>query len=101
MFASAIFTLDYCLYNFAARYQGQKKDLKFNIEQSSDRLLQWKAHVPKAINQERAKSEILDNLEKHQCLIVMDWAMKWLPERFCETQSEWFGEKGKSWHVLA
>ena len=54
-----------------------------------------------AINQERGKSEILDSLEKHQCLIVMDWAMKWLPKRFRETQSEWFGKKGISWHVSA
>ena len=27
--------------------------------------------------------------EKHQCLIVMDWAIKW------------FGKKGISWHVSA
>ena len=89
------------MYNFAPRYQGQKKDLELDIEQSSDRVLQWKAHVLRAINQERAKSKILDNLEKHQSLIVMDWAMKWLPKRFRETQSEWFGKKGRSWHVSA
>lgn len=95
------FNLDYCLCNFSPRYQEQKKDLEFDIEQSSDRVLQWKAHVLRAINQERAKSRILDNLEKHQCLIVMDWAMKWLPKRFRETQAEWFGKKGISWHVSA
>ena len=100
-FAGAILTLDYCLCNFAPRYQGQKKDLEFDIEQSSDRVLQWKAHVQRAINQERAKSNILDNLEKQQCLIFMDWAMKWLPKRFRETQSERFGKKGISWYVSA
>ena len=99
--AGAILTLDHCLCNFASRYQGQKKDLEFDIEQSSDRVLQWKAHLLRAINQERAKSKILANLEKHQCLIVMDWAMKWLPKRFRETQSEWFGKKSISWHVSA
>ena len=96
MFVGAISTLDYGLCNFSLRYQGQKKDLEFDIEQSSDRILQWKAHVLRAINQERAKSKILDNLEKHQCLIVMDWAMKYMPKRFRETQSEWFGKKGIS-----
>ena len=55
----------------------------------------------KTVNLERAISKILDNLEKHQCLIVMNWAMKWLPKRFRETQSEWFGKKGISWHVSA
>ena len=34
------FNLDYYLCNFAPRYQGQKKDLEFDIEQSSDRVLQ-------------------------------------------------------------
>ena len=58
-FAGAILTLDYCLCNFASRYQGQKKDLEFDIEQSSDCVLQWKAHLLRAINQERAKSKIL------------------------------------------
>ena len=55
----------------------------------------------RAINLERAKSKILNNLEKHQYLVVMDWAMKWLPKRFRETQSEWFGKKGISWRVSA
>ena len=92
-FTGAILTLNYCLCNFSPRYQGQKKDFEFDIEQSSDRVLQWKAHVLRAINQETAKSKILDNLEKHQCLIVMDWPVKWLPRRFRETQSEGFGKR--------
>ena len=29
----------------------------------------------------------------------MDWAMKFLPTSFRETQRDWFGKKGKSWHV--
>ena len=40
MFVGAISTLDYGLCNFSLRYQGQKKDLEFDIEQSSDRVLQ-------------------------------------------------------------
>ena len=99
-FAGGVLSLDY-LCSFAPKFQGQKKDFEFDIEQSSDRVLQWKAHVLRAINQEGAKSKILDNLEKLRCLIIMDWAMKWLPKRFRETQSEWFGEKGISWHVSA
>ena len=34
------FNLDYCLCNFAPRFQGHKKDLELDIEQSSDRVLQ-------------------------------------------------------------
>ena len=29
----------------------------------------------------------------------MDWAMKFLPASFRETERDWFGKKAKSWHV--
>ena len=29
----------------------------------------------------------------------MDWAMKFLPIGYRETQRDWFGKKGKSWLV--
>ena len=32
-------------------------------------------------------------------LITQDWAMKWLPQRYRETQADWFGKRGISWHV--
>ena len=79
--AGVILTLDYCLCNFAYRYQGQKKGLWFDIEQSSDRELQWKAHLLRAINQERAKSKILANLEKHPCLIAVSYTHLTLPTK--------------------
>ena len=59
------------------------------------------SHIVRAINQERAKIDILDNLTAQQVLVVMDWAMKWLPRSHRETQSEWFGKRGISWHVSA
>ena len=33
--------------------------------------------------------------------LIMDWAMKFLPLKYRETQGEWFGKKGLSWHVTA
>ena len=53
----------------------------------------------RAINQEKSKIDVLDNLTAGQVLVVMDWAMKWLPRSYRETQKEWFGKKGISWHV--
>ena len=29
----------------------------------------------------------------------MDGAMKFIPTSFRETQRDWFGKKGKSWHL--
>lgn len=52
-------------------------------------------------HQEAAKTNILDNMAPTQVLVIMDWAMKYLPVRFRETQAEWYGKKGRSWHVSA
>lgn len=46
-----------------------------------------------------AKSEIIDNLKPSQVLLIMDWAMKFVPTSFRKMQRDWFGKKGKSWHL--
>ena len=59
----------------------------------------WKSYVLRSVHQDAAKSEIIDNLKPSQVLLIMDWAMKFIPTSFCETQRDWFGKKGKSWHL--
>ena len=59
----------------------------------------WKAHILRAAHQDTTKSAVVENLANNQVLIIMDWAMKFLPISYCETQRNWFGKKGKSWHV--
>ncbi|XP_020619116.1 uncharacterized protein LOC110056900 [Orbicella faveolata] len=34
-------------------------------------------------------------------MVINDWAMKLLPMRFRETQSQWFAKRGISWHFSA
>ena len=59
----------------------------------------WKAHILRAAHLDTAKSAVVENLANNQVLIIMDWAMKFLPISYRETQRDWFGKKGKSWHV--
>lgn len=63
------------------------------------KLDEWKAHILRAAHQDAAKRDIIDHLKPDQVLLIMDWAMKFLPTSFRETQRDWFGKKGKSWHV--
>ena len=44
-------------------------------------------------------TDVIKNLKANQVLMIMDWAMNFLPASFRETQRDWFGKKGKSWHV--
>ena len=43
--------------------------------------------------------EILESLDAQALLVAMDWAMKFLPRKFRESQSDWFGKRGIPWHI--
>lgn len=73
----------------------------FDMEKAQQSVLKWKSHIVRAVQQEQAKAQVLENLRHDQCLVTCDWAMKFLPMRIRETQELWFGKKGKSWHVAA
>ena len=51
--------------------------------------------------QEEAKQAALDKLDDETCLIIVDWAMKFLPLKYRETMCEFFGKRGLSWHISA
>lgn len=42
---------------------------------------------------------MLQELNFNEVLITQDWAMKFLPQKYRETQTDWFGKRGISWHV--
>ena len=43
--------------------------------------------------------QVLDKLDAHSVLLVKDWAMKFLPRKFRESQSDWFATRGIHWHI--
>ena len=73
--------------------------MEYEISQSIQSIEAWKAHLLRAINQDAARHEILENLNAQAVLVVMDWAMKFLPRKFRESQSDWFGKRGIPWHI--
>ncbi|KAK3710375.1 hypothetical protein QZH41_012298, partial [Actinostola sp. cb2023] len=77
----------------------QCDELQHDIESVIPKIDEWKSHILRAAHQDTAKSTIIENLTTSQVLIIMDWAMKYLPSTFRETQRDWIGKKEKSWHV--
>ena len=59
----------------------------------------WKSHILRAVHQDAAKNAVIEKLASNQVLLILDWAMKFLPTCFREAQRDWFGKKGKPWHV--
>lgn len=78
-----------------------QEELKHDLSQSQIYIHNWKNHIIRSANQNKAKTNIISTLSSNQILIFMDWAMKYIPIIDRESQSEWFGKKGLNWHVTA
>lgn len=76
-----------------------KTQLNFEHNKAQEAIGSWKAHNLRAVNQDMAKQDVISKLNGNNCLIVMDWAMKFLPLHYREQMRDFFGKRGKSWHV--
>ena len=76
-----------------------REEVQYDIENSLDKVINWRNHCIRSINQDRCKSDLLKEMKENQVLIIADWAMKYLPQTFRETQTEWYGKQGISWHI--
>ena len=75
------------------------EELVFIEGQAKQNILAWKAHLLRCANQDEARLEVIDALDESSVLLVQDWAMKFLPRKFRESQSDWFAKRGMSWHI--
>lgn len=80
--------------------ESQRLRYEFDIARSD--VEAWKAHILRTYNQESAKYDILHSMNgSNSILLIMDWAMKFLPARFREQMTDFYGKRGRSWHVSA
>ena len=49
----------------------------------------------------QSKLHLIIKLDDETCLIIVDWAMKFLPLKYRETVCEVFGKRGLGWHISA
>ena len=75
--------------------------VKFENKESSRAVQTWKAHLLCSVNQEEAKQNALTQLDEETCLIIMDWAMNYLPQHYREQMSEFFGKRGRRRNISA
>ena len=76
-----------------------KEQLAFKVAQAKRNINAWKAHLLRNINQDEARTMTGDSLDEKSVLLVQDWAMKFLPRKYRESQTDWFGKRGLSWHI--
>ena len=77
----------------------EKEDKLHDVQVCLESIHAWKRHVLRAAHQDRARQEALDEVDSSKVFVTQDFAMKFLPRCFKETQMEWFGKRGISWHI--
>ena len=75
-----------------------KEEVRFIADQAISSIQAWKAHLLRSLNQDQARLDAIDDLDESSALLVEDWGMKFLPHKYRESQSDWFGKRGLSWH---
>ena len=68
-----------------------KKDLAFLTLQSKQCINSGKAHLLRSTNRDESRPDVIDELDETSALLVLDRAMKYLPKKFRESQTDWFG----------
>jgi hypothetical protein len=56
----------------------QQEDLLYDYSNARAQVEQWKAHILRSQNQDKAKHNVVDELDNNSVFIVCDWAMKFL-----------------------
>lgn len=68
-------------------------------QKGKESIIAWKCHLLRSVNQDKARLDSIDKLDEHTILVINDWAMKFLPQLYRESQTDWFGKRGILWHI--
>lgn len=67
--------------------------------QAKQAIHAWKVHLLRNVNQNEAHTNALIMLDETSVYLVQDWAMKFLPRKYKESQTDWFEKRGIVWHI--
>lgn len=81
------------------RSEEERDETTYTYETSKRAIQAWKCHQLRSVRQDKSRLDILEVLNEETVLIVNDWAMKFLPQKYRESQQDWFGKRGISWHI--
>ena len=69
------------------------------VEKAVNAIQELKKHIIRAKNQDKARHHTIASMDEGQVLVIADWAMKYLPRKFREGQTDWFAKRGVNWHI--
>ena len=96
---TALSDVQAAILNCSFETENEKEDALYEFQEAVTAINKWKAHQLRVVNQDGARSDVIDCLSETNILLTQDWAMKFLPRLYRESQGEWFGKRGLSWHI--
>ncbi|PFX21177.1 hypothetical protein AWC38_SpisGene14335 [Stylophora pistillata] len=81
------------------RKKEDKDDACYLCRTSVKAIHSWKSHQLRSVHQDQARIDAINALDEHSALIFSDWAVTFIPQRYRESQQDWFGKRGMSWHI--
>ena len=68
--------------------QYDKEDALHRFQEATRAIQLWKSHQLRLVNQDNARTDVIECLDDSKVFLVQDWAMKFLPRQYRESQGE-------------
>ena len=97
--ASALSDIEGLLREISFRADDDRDEAFYLYRNATRAIHAWKCHILRTVRQDQARFDALDLLDEQTVLLVNDWAMKFIPQKYRESQADWYGKRGISWHI--
>ena len=74
-----------------------REELVFVASQAKQHIHSWKSHLLRSKNQDDCRLDVVK--DETSVLLVLDRAMKYLPRKSRESQTDWYGKIGILRHI--
>uniref|UniRef100_A0A914Y5R8 Uncharacterized protein n=1 Tax=Panagrolaimus superbus TaxID=310955 RepID=A0A914Y5R8_9BILA len=72
---------------------------QIEIDYAVYNILELKSHIVRSTLSEMERAKDINLLDETKAYITLDWAQKLLPTKYRETQKDYFGKSGMSYHI--
>ena len=70
-----------------------KDELAYDFSIAYTYILEWMNHILRGTHTQSKKEKILESLSESRAMVLGDWMMKIIPQKYQEKMEEWFGKK--------
>ena len=68
-----------------------KNELYYGYAVASASILEWMRHILRGLQTQKTKEMIMKDLSESKAMVIGDWMMKIIPQKYREKMEEWFG----------